>query len=119
MKSATTFAREQRATVPSNGAPKPKPVKRSPSRLRNVKTTTGEWQASGLAVVQDELTIAVADIRRIPPEVACANIRIMASAKKLDALARTLLNTFPAGSDDVRIVGLLEMAKEAIGGTHG
>ncbi len=117
MKSATSFAREQRP-VKDRSPAKPK-QQRPKSRLRNVKSTPGEWQASGLAVIQDEVTIAVADIRRIPPEVACANIRIMANAKRLDALARTLLNTFPAGSDDVRIAGLLDMAQAAIGGTNG
>ncbi len=109
MKSATSFAREQR-TVKDRSPAKPK-QQRPKSRLRNVKSTPGEWTASGLAVIQDEVTIAVADIRRIPPEVACENMKLMANAKRLLEVVQDL-----AGAKPEQFGELAQRAKEVIGG---
>lgn len=126
MKSANTFAREQRPverySYKSNSGttnplrPRKAPPKK-PGKYQQPEVTKGDWHSTGTSIVSDSgETIAMAWFglsTNLPQR--RRDMRMLANAKKLDALARTLLNVFPDGSDDMRIVALLEQAKEAIG----
>lgn len=127
MKSAFSHAREQRTVDKSiyrftanRGISNPLRPRTRPTvkkqKIVQPEVTEGDWYSTGTAVVNESgETIAVAGFKihtDLPKR--RRDMRMLANAKKLDALARTLLNTFPAGSDDVRVAGLLEMAREAI-----
>lgn len=126
MKSAQSFAREQRpverpySNKTNTGSnplrPRP-PAPKKKTKLVQPDVTKGDWTVEGMAIVSGKETIAIAafgiraDLGRRQRD-----LSMLASAKKLDRIVRKLLNTFPAGCEDVRISALLDMAKEAIGG---
>lgn len=132
MKSAHSFAREQRPADKSiyrftanRGISNPLRPRTRPTvkkqKIVQPDVTEGEWYSTGTAVVNESGETIAAAAFKIHTDLPKRrrDMRMLANAKKLDALARTFLNTYPSGSDDVLIAQLLEMAKEAIGGTHG
>lgn len=124
MKSANSFAREQRTVNKAERATKSTSKKKQseatrramPKRVQFSVPTPGEWQQRDCCVVCGDVTLAVADLRRVPPEVAKLNIRLMANAKRLYAIAAELSSAKVGKTDFEK---LIQRAKEAIGGTHG
>lgn len=93
MQSPTTIARGHRASKPSEKSHKPK-VRSTSDRCKYAEVTPGTWKADGLAVVcdegDDEVTIAILDIRRVLPEVGARNAKLMAAAKDMYELVSSL-----------------------------
>lgn len=130
MKTATSFAREQRPVEryrhKTNGGRanpmKPKaPPKQKKVRVTQPDTTEGEWYSTGTAIINEKgeaIAFAAFSFSTNLPK-RRRDMRMLANAKKLDALARALLKMFPQGHSDPRVAALLDQAKEAIGGANG
>lgn len=121
MQSIHSIARNHRARKPGEyksgaTARKVKPEKKKKrivNRAHYARPTEGDWKAENLSVVVDEVTIATADLRRVLPETATQNIRLMAKAPKLFDIVSRLASANPGDFET-----LVAKAKEVVGATQ-